>query len=183
MRATSTSGWGWAFSLAGVGAVVTGTVVMPIDNDLSGRGKLVAGALTAGGALLVTVGQAWLKRSDAASTLAGEVEGILGDRTDGKAIDEPVAVARCDAALGAWDRSRADASELAANLLQDQKKTTKAAELSAANTSSIEEQRANQEKEKTNQEKEKTNQKQLDLKLQLAKDPRLSRQLLDKLSE
>jgi hypothetical protein len=127
VRASTTSGWGWAFSIAGAGTAVTGATVFPLAGDLSPREKIVAGSLTAAGALLFAVGQAWIKRSDAASTLAGETASILGEGSADDSKAEQTVVKKCNVALGAWERSRTDASGVTTTLLQKQKEETAAA--------------------------------------------------------
>ena len=129
VRASQTSGWGWAFSVGGAGTAIAGTTLIPLDGTLTNHEKIVAGSLTAGGALLVAIGQAWFKRSDAASTLASETASILGERDSDRPIAEEMMVSKCNTALGAWEKSRADATALAATLLQQQKNDTKAAKL------------------------------------------------------
>jgi len=160
IRATDTSGWGWAFSIAGAGAAATGTTVLPLDGTLSRSEKIVAGSLVAGGALLFAIGQAWIKRSDAASTLAGETAALLDNAKPDDTHSEAITVGKCNAALGAWERSRTDGTAVAASLLQDQKAETKAAEDKAKNAPA---------QVPVNQEKEKTQQKRLDFKLELLK--------------
>lgn len=127
-RAQHASGLGWAFVIAGVGAAAAGTHVIPLDGTLTRRETLTAASLVAGGALLAIIGRAFLQRSDAASTLAGEAAAILGERDGNDPIREGHAISRCNIARSAWDRSRTDSSEVARALLDEQKKTTKAAE-------------------------------------------------------
>lgn len=133
-RASADSALGWTFSITGASAVAAGTTVIPLDGSLTRSEKIVAGSLAVAGALLVTVGQAWFKRSDAASTLAGEAAAILGNSDAEGASRESGVVQKCNIALGAWERSRTDASELSTHLLQDEKKEAEVAK--AKNASS-----------------------------------------------
>jgi hypothetical protein len=123
-RASRSSALGWTFLISGAGATAAGATVLPLDGTLSRREKLVAGSLVAGGVLLLTAAQAFFKRSDAASTFAGEAASVAGERDGGKPIADDLMAAKCNAALGAWERSRTDSSAVAAALLQDQKTAT-----------------------------------------------------------
>lgn len=86
------------------------------------------------------LGQAVLKRSDAASKLAGETVSVLGESEDKNGtqvrITADEAAAKCSKALGAWESARADATARATKLLEEKKADAKEAEAKAtdANT-------------------------------------------------
>jgi len=139
-RARKRAGWtnelGWIFSAAGTGATVTGATIIPLDGELTRRERIVSASLIGGGAILVAIGQAWFKRSDAASILAGATAGALGDakgQAPGEGSADPTShersvVSKCNLALSAWESSRTDATAVANSLLNRQESDEKKAQ-------------------------------------------------------
>jgi hypothetical protein len=121
-RASDTASAGWTFAIAGVGAATAGATVIPLDGTLSNHEKMAAASLVAAGALLLKVSQAWIHRSDAASTLASETSAIVGTRDGDQPLTGEQLAAKCNTARSAWDKSSTDATAVVSTLLQDQKK-------------------------------------------------------------
>jgi hypothetical protein len=139
VRAAETAGWGYGLTVLGVGSTTVGTAIpLSKSDELQFKHKMGVAGLMAGGIVLYIIGEAFLKRSDAASKLASEVNNILGERVEDPAtkkrgpIARDEAAAKCTVALGAWEASRADATALASKLREKDRAEKEAAQQEAA---------------------------------------------------
>lgn len=137
VRASRTAVYGWTSMVLGASSTALG-VAFPLakSDPLEFKQKMGTSALAFGGAALFLIGQAVLKRSDAASKLAGETVSVIGERVDSGGKKVPISAdeagAKCSVALGAWETSRSDATALAGKLLANEKAEKKEADNKAA---------------------------------------------------
>lgn len=120
---TAESGAGWAILTSAVGGVAAGTL-MTSANAASENPNVYVGvtgaALTAAGAILIPVAQAFFSRSDAAATLAKQGNEALTERSsDQNAYD------RCVVAKGAWEESRSNSTKIATASLEKKNEVDK----------------------------------------------------------